>query len=200
MDLRSLAEVVCNEMGLIMSPEERHARYCALEPWWELLTDVLIIKRCAAKVGIDMATFLTHLIEDMRPPNWELFFWMRACFQSVSVEYHNRMLKQFGDTARTVAWERAQKEVDTRLEEMEDSRREFLVKTGAKGGESRSKRYAELKAWALNSAKDMKGSDKDIASKLCGKVPKHLKNVSTDPERMIYETLLAQNKARNKPS
>ena len=96
--------------GLIMSPEERHARHCALEPWYELLTDVLIIKRCAAKVGIDMATFLTHLIEDVGPPNWQLFFWMRACFQSVSVDHHNRMLKQFGDTARTVAWERAQKE------------------------------------------------------------------------------------------
>ena len=62
-------------------------------------------------------------------------------------------------------------------------------KTGGAGGVSKKQRYEPIKQWALKESANMRGSDKQLARRLSGLLPKHLNNISEDPERLIYDTL-----------
>lgn len=79
----------------------------------------------------------------------------------------------------------------------EDSiKRAALSVHGKKGATSRHKAGTELKAWALAQAIESRSADKDTARMLVNKMPTNLGNGLNNPERLIYETLLAKNKAK----
>ena len=65
---------------------------------------------------------------------------------------------------------------------------------GKKGGVQKNAPYAALKKWALKEAEKMHKADKQIAKDLANRLPEHLKDVSNDPQRLIYNTLLAKRK------
>ena len=69
--------------------------------------------------------------------------------------------------------------------------KEKLSKAGEKGAKTKHAGTNALKKWAKENAKTMLGSDKQIAEKLFSRLPDHLKNVSKDPERLIYDALRA---------
>lgn len=64
-----------------------------------------------------------------------------------------------------------------------------LSNAGTKGAVTKHAGFRELKAWALEKAKTMRCSQQQIALKLSFDLPDHLKNVSKDPKRLIYEAL-----------
>lgn len=74
------------------------------------------------------------------------------------------------------------------------SRRAALSASGKKGALALHGPRAELKAWALSQAKGNRGSHKDIARELAAQIPKHLADISKDPDRLIYDALRAQQK------
>ena len=69
-----------------------------------------------------------------------------------------------------------------------------LSRFGAVGGVVRHEGTAALKEWALNKAATMKGSDKDKARELRAQLPAEFESVSKDPERLIYDALMAARK------
>ena len=75
------------------------------------------------------------------------------------------------------------------------SRRVAQSVNGKKGALLLHGPRTELKAWALSQAKGNRGSHKDIACALAAQIPKHLADISKDPERLIYDALRAQQKA-----
>ena len=77
----------------------------------------------------------------------------------------------------------------------EAQRKKRLSEAGLNGALVRLKPYAALKAWALEKGKELP-ANKDTARKLEDQLPAHLFDVSKDPGRLIYETLLN----RDKPS
>ena len=74
------------------------------------------------------------------------------------------------------------------------AQRRNLSRAGEKGVMVKLKPYAEIKTWALSEAKNMKDPDIEIARKLSAQLPKHLADVSRNPERLIYEALRARYK------
>jgi len=78
---------------------------------------------------------------------------------------------------------------------MNTLRKKALSEAGAKGALVRLQPYIELKSWALEKGQKL-GASKAVARKLAAQLPAHLADVSEDPGRLIYETLLN----RNKPS
>lgn len=73
----------------------------------------------------------------------------------------------------------------------EIERRKMLSVAGTLGSKGKHSGTNALKAWAIERASTMSGSDKDIARKLAGNLPEHLKKASKDPERFIYDALRA---------
>jgi len=65
---------------------------------------------------------------------------------------------------------------------------------GKKGGAEKNAKFDKLRQWGLTEAQKIHGSDKQIARKLVRSIPKDLAEISADPERFIYETLLAAKK------
>ena len=60
---------------------------------------------------------------------------------------------------------------------------------GRTGAAEKHRPANELKLWAKQHAKSIKGSDMMIARALAARIPSHLSAVSKNPERLIYETL-----------
>lgn len=71
-----------------------------------------------------------------------------------------------------------------------------LSSAGTRGGKAKNKLKAELKAWALEQASSMKGTDREIAKKLSARLPAHLANESKNPEQLIYRTLLSRHQVK----
>ena len=67
---------------------------------------------------------------------------------------------------------------------------------GKKGATLRHKDGAELKAWALAQAAGSRGTDKDTAKRLVSRMPARFIQTSKNPERLIYETLLAKDRPK----
>jgi hypothetical protein len=67
---------------------------------------------------------------------------------------------------------------------------------GSKGGVARHRQTAALKAWALQQAANMKGSERTIARTLTRQIPSHFASVSSDPVRLIYDALRDARKGR----
>lgn len=74
------------------------------------------------------------------------------------------------------------------------SKKDLLSKSGRQGGLARHQHSRELKEWALERAKAMRGADIEIARNLAKMVPDHLKDSSKDHSRLIYEALRANRK------
>ena len=74
-------------------------------------------------------------------------------------------------------------------------RKKALSESGAKGALVRLQPYANLKSWAIKEGQTLAAS-KNVARRLAAQLPAHLADISKDPGRLIYETLLN----RNKPS
>ena len=88
------------------------------------------------------------------------------------------------------------------LREIEDKKKEASAKNGAEGGKAKTKneKAAKIKAWAIEKAKNMRGSTKQIARNLAKIIPKEFKGEETpiDPETMIYRALLAEQKRQHR--
>ena len=173
------AAVLRRGQGLIQGPGPDYYP-CDHRPWYELLTDWNVISRCAVALGIEKTALLKLVIEELGPPNWLVFFWMREWHQSVPVADYIEMVKA------TVV----------RIKVARESRTKSLSEAGKSGAKGKNKRTDELKQWALENATGMLGADKDNARLLHLKLPTHLASASKDPERLIYDAL----RARKKPN
>ncbi len=67
-----------------------------------------------------------------------------------------------------------------------------IAEAGMKGAEAKHRPIAELKKWALEQAKKMRGSDMDVARRLSSLVPGHLADASKDPQRLIYDAIRSE--------
>ena len=70
----------------------------------------------------------------------------------------------------------------------------LATEAGRKGLANRNAPVRELKEWVIQEAAMQRGSHKGIARELAKRIPKHLEEVSKDPERLIYDTLRAAKK------
>lgn len=84
--------------------------------------------------------------------------------------------------------------IEAQVESMEDQKKGTYSAAGALGAMARHRKYEPLKQWALKEAGNMQGAHKQIARALRRTLPAHLKDVSDDPERLIYDTLRANKK------
>ncbi|KGM54663.1 hypothetical protein N800_06695 [Lysobacter daejeonensis GH1-9] len=71
--------------------------------------------------------------------------------------------------------------------------------SGKRGASSRHEASRRLKQWALEEAQGMQGAPREIARQLERRLPEHLVDVSADPQRLIYEALLHEQKSRKAP-
>lgn len=79
---------------------------------------------------------------------------------------------------------------------MQSYRKQKLKDSASKGGKSKNKPKAELKAWAIEQAKSLKMPDRDAARHLSARIPAHLADASTNSEQLIYRALLARHQAK----
>ena len=82
----------------------------------------------------------------------------------------------------------------SKLIEQKSQRKKQQSEAGVRGARLKNKGTDALKVWALDSAKKLHGSDKANAKALFKVIPDELKEASNDPERLIYEALLAARK------
>ena len=86
--------------GLISTPFGRYYHLCDRTPWYELLTDLHVIERCAVALGIKNTALLKRILDELRAPNWEVFFWIRQWLQSVPVADHIAMVSSIAATIK----------------------------------------------------------------------------------------------------
>lgn len=67
---------------------------------------------------------------------------------------------------------------------------------GLNGALVKHAKTSELKDWADDQAKSMKGDDRTVARKLAARIPVHLADASKDPGRLIYDHLRLQKSKR----
>ncbi|MDP2368468.1 hypothetical protein [Rhodoferax sp.] len=112
-----------------------------------------------------------------------------ACFEAI---------EQCAQGIRYLALQSTKAKTDVVSKEDEDRLRAAIRSVhsvaGTEGGKARSERYEPFKQWALQQAKSMQGSDKQIAGKLLASLPQNFAAISNDPERLIYDTLRASKK------
>ena len=68
-------------------------------------------------------------------------------------------------------------------------RKKLLSRAGEMGARSKHRPTAELKAWAEQQAKTMRGSDMDKSRQLATRIPEHLADASRASVRLIYDHL-----------
>lgn len=76
--------------------------------------------------------------------------------------------------------------------------RSALSAHGKKGGLSKGEKTRPLREWAINEAKKLGGTTKDKTRILIKRLPAEFHNSATDPEGIIYKTLLAENNSSNR--
>jgi hypothetical protein len=79
-------------------------------------------------------------------------------------------------------------------ESLRDGHKVFAAKAGRKGAAKRHAPTHQLKVWIIQEAEKIKGSHKGIARELAKRIPSELAEASSDPERLIYDTLRATSK------
>lgn len=94
--------------------------------------------------------------------------------------------------SRAEAAEDIAEAIEDRMRRLSEDRARKAATAGALGAHVRHAATRELKDWALARASTLRGDDKQIARTLWPTLPEHLKGVSIDPERLIYETLRAR--------
>lgn len=55
-------------------------------PWYELLTDVELLDRCAQALGLRGSALAQAVVDHLMPPNWQVYFWMGRALESVPLE------------------------------------------------------------------------------------------------------------------
>lgn len=73
-------------------------------------------------------------------------------------------------------------------------RKKEAAKHGLKGARLKHSKTDELKQWALAQVQGDNRLPKELAKRLVLEIPQRLQNASNDPQRLIYETLLAERK------
>lgn len=68
-------------------------------------------------------------------------------------------------------------------------------RSGRRGAARRREATNALKSWAVSAAAAVRGSDVEVARRLVQVLPEHLRDVSEDPEQLIYKALRARKKA-----
>lgn len=64
-------------------------------PWYELLTNGEVLKAIVRDTGSELDTLCKDIVEKLKPPNWELFFWMGHAIRSFHDE--DRVVKLFSE-------------------------------------------------------------------------------------------------------
>lgn len=83
---------------------------CDRTPWYELLMAEGPLDECAAALGIDLTELLHRIIQELLPPNWTAFFWMKAYLGSVPASYHHAMVQLASETAAQAEAKRIRQE------------------------------------------------------------------------------------------
>lgn len=65
------------QLDLLGLPAKHDIYAIDRQRWYELLTDLGLIEKCADAFKVPMEEFLTLVIEQFRVPNWQVFFWIR---------------------------------------------------------------------------------------------------------------------------
>ena len=81
-----------------------------------------------------------------------------------------------------------------KLIEQKSKHKKLQSEAGIQGARIKNKSTNALKVWAIESAKQLRGDDKANAKALFKVIPDELREASVNPERLIYETLLAARK------
>jgi hypothetical protein len=69
------------------------------------------------------------------------------------------------------------------------NQKEFYSKIGKKGGDAKNRPFSELKKWVIEKAKYTHGDDVGVSRKLASNIPNHLRGISKNPERLIYDLI-----------
>ena len=102
--------------------------------------------------------------------------------------------KRASDGKRLIGASTRKKIADEERAKIQAERSAMLAIAGLHGAQSRNRPFEALKRWALEQAVGMHGAHKQIARKLSAVLPKHLADISQDPERLIYEALRSTGK------
>ena len=148
-------------------------------PWYEWMSEPQVLETCADECQLRIEELAAVIAYQIRPSNWQVFSWMSVALQERDYQeiITNQLLRHKAQIRQTGI-----------------ERKALLSSAGSRGAVSRNARYAELKAWALDKAIRMHGSDVDVARRLSASLPTELADVSKDPERLIYEALRARKK------
>lgn len=81
------------------------------------------------------------------------------------------------------------------LQLADKARKAASASHGLKGARIRHTKTDELKKWALDRAQGESQQPKALSRRLVHEIPQRLRNACNDPERLIYEAILAQRKS-----
>ena len=95
--------------------------------------------------------------------------------------------------AEKISWLRGSLEMGALNER---SKKQQLSDNGRKGAQAKHQTKEALKAWALERAKSLRGSDMERSKELALQMPSHLLEASKNPQRLIYDTLRMQYQQR----
>lgn len=64
-------------------------------PWYELLTNLEVLKAIVSDTNWELDVLCKGIVRNLKPPNWEVFFWMGIAIESD--RHEGRVLKLFSD-------------------------------------------------------------------------------------------------------
>ena len=62
-------------------PFDAEAWHAHTTPWYDYLTDLGLISRLSASANMTLIDLLDAIIDQLSPPNWQTFFWMKSYFE-----------------------------------------------------------------------------------------------------------------------
>lgn len=140
---------------------------CDRTPWYELLMAEGPLDECAAALGIELTELLDRIIQELLPPNWTAFFWMKAYLGSVPASYHHAMVNLAADTAARAEAKRIKQE------------------RGKAGGTGKARTYAPAKEfvrseWVKHGVSDYHGNKSAFARDYSRRVKNEMGTDVTD--------------------
>ncbi len=67
--------------------------WVARRPWYDYATDLELLSGVAKSCGIELSDAAETVFNKLRPPNWQVFFWMRLCLVSIPINKHMALLQ-----------------------------------------------------------------------------------------------------------
>ena len=82
-------------LTLAMSKEQlsQEIAKAATAPWYVLLKNILVVRRCAHRAGLQEGDFLERVVFELVPPNWEVLFWIAEWHKLLSSQDAPQELK-----------------------------------------------------------------------------------------------------------